>query len=54
MSEYYDSAEGVMLSKYRVICELKDHGVIDFNEFFEELGDKKLYSAQAVFEWLGY
>ncbi len=54
MSEYYDSAEGVMLSKYRVICELKDHRVIDFNEFFDDLGDKKLYSAQAVLDWLGY
>ncbi len=54
MSDYYDSAEGIMISKYRVICELKDHGVVDFNEFFDDLGDKKLYSAQAVLDWLGY
>jgi hypothetical protein len=54
VSDYYDSAEGVMLSKYRVICELKDHGVVDFNEFFDELGGKKLYSAQEVLDWLGY
>ena len=54
MSDYYDSAEGIMISKYRVICELKDHGVIDFNEFFEELGSFSHYRAQDVLNWLGY
>jgi hypothetical protein len=54
MSDYYDSAEGVKISRGRVLCELKDHGVVDFNEFFDDLGDKKLYSAQAVLDWLGY
>ena len=54
MSDYYDSAEGIKISRDRVLCELKDHGVVDFKEFFDDLGDKKLYSAQTVLEWLGY
>jgi len=54
MSDYYDSAEGIMISKDRVLCELKDHGVVDLKEFFDDLGDKKLYSAQMVLRWLGY
>jgi hypothetical protein len=54
MSEYYDSAEGIKISRDRVLCELKAHGVVDLKEFFEELGDKNIYSAQAVLDWLGY
>ena len=54
MSDYYDSAEGIKISRDRVLCELKDHGVVDLKEFFDDLGDKKLYSAQAVLDWLGY
>jgi len=57
MSNYYDSAEGIMISRDRALREIKSHG-LDFDdnlkEFFEELGDKKLYSAQAVLDWLGY
>jgi len=54
MSDYYDSAEGVKISRDRVLCELNDHGVVDLKEFFDDLGDKKLYSAQTVLDWLGY
>jgi hypothetical protein len=54
MSDYYDSAEGVKISRDRVLCELKDHGIFDYDNFFNECGDKKLYSAQAVLDWLGY
>jgi hypothetical protein len=57
MSDYYDSAEGIMISRDRALFEIKSHG-LDYDEnlkeFFEELGDKKLYSAQAVLDWLGY
>ena len=53
-SEYYDSAEGIMISRDRVLCELKDHGVVDLKEFFNDLGEKKLYLAQDVLHWLGY
>ena len=54
MSEYYDSAEDIVISRDRALCELKAHGVVDFKEFFDDLGDKKLYSAQDVLHWLGY
>jgi hypothetical protein len=57
MSDYYESAEGLTITRYRALVEIKSHG-LDFEEnlkeFFEELGDKKLYSAQAVLDWLGY
>ena len=53
-SEYYDSAEDIMISRERTCQELKAHGVVDFNEFFEELGEKDIYSAQDVLDWLGY
>jgi hypothetical protein len=57
MSDYYESAEGLTITRHRVLVEIKSHG-LDFEEnlkeFFEELGDKKLYSAQAVLDWLGY
>ena len=52
--EYYDSAEDITISRERACQELKDHGVVDLKEFFDDLGDKKLYSAQAVLDWLGY
>ena len=34
--------------------ELGSHGIFDYDNFFNECGDKKLYSAQAVLDWLGY
>ena len=51
---YYDSAEGLTISRERAIAELRKHGVQDFKEFFQDLGDKEEYSAQAVLQWLGY
>jgi len=57
MSDYYESAEGMMISRDRALREIKSHG-LDFEdnlkEFFEELGDKNIYSAQDVLDWLGY
>jgi len=53
-SEYYDSAEGIMISRERTCQELKAHGLIDLKEFFDELGDKETYLAQDVLDWLGY
>ena len=57
MSDYYESAEGIMISRDRALREIKSHG-LDFEEnlkeFFEELGDKNIYSAQDVLDWLGY
>ena len=53
-SEYYDSAEDIMISRERTCQELKAHGLVDLKEFFDELGDKETYSAQDVLDWLGY
>lgn len=54
MSEYYDSAEDIVITRHRALCELKAHGIVDFKEFFDDLGDEKLYLAQMVLDWLGY
>jgi len=53
-SEYYDSAEGITISRERTCQELKAHGLVDLKEFFDELGDKETYLAQDVLDWLGY
>ena len=67
MNDYYDSAEGLTISRERAIQELIEHGCIpqeggdyantengDFAEFFNEMGDHAEYDAQAVLQWLGY
>jgi len=57
MSDYYESAEGIMISRERALFELKSHGLHfeeDLKDFFKELGDKNIYSAQDVLDFLGY
>ena len=54
MSEYYDSAENLMVTRERACQELKAHGVVNVHEFFEELGFSSHYKAQDVLDWLGY
>ena len=54
MSEYYDSAENLMVTRKRVCQELKAHGVVYVHEFFQELGYFSHYKAQDVLDWLGY
>ena len=54
MSEYYESAEAVTITRKRALEELGSHGIFDYDNFFNEWGDKKLYSAQEVLDWLGY
>lgn len=51
---YYESAKGVTVTKARAIVELKRHGVVDIQEFFDDMGDRETYKASAVLEWLGY
>ena len=51
---YYESAEGITITKERALKELSNHGVCDIAEFFDDLGDKDNYNAQAVLAWLGY
>jgi len=54
MSDYYESAEGLAITRKRACQELKAHGLLDLKEFFDELGDKETYLAQDVLDWLGY
>ena len=57
METYFESADGIEISKERAIIELKRHGVTeqtDFNQFFLDMGTKAAYNAQEVLGWLGY
>jgi len=56
MIDYYESAEGVTISRERACQELKDHNqdAKDVNQFFEELGFLSYYKATDVLAWLGY
>lgn len=54
---YFDSAEGLQLSRARALVELKRHGITDaaeINQFFLEMGPRETFDAQAVLIWLGY
>ncbi len=53
---YYESAEGVRISRERALRELREHGILpaDKVEFFAEMGDRDDYDAQSVLAWLGY
>jgi len=52
--DYYESAKGLTITRKRACQELKAHGLVDLNEFFDELGFRATYKAQDVLEWLGY
>lgn len=51
--DYYDSAEGQIISRERAEREVIDHGA-DVFEFLEDVGEKPEYDAQEVLRWLGY
>tara|TARA_Y100000015_G_C2379714_1_gene84354 strand:- start:69 stop:236 length:168 start_codon:yes stop_codon:yes gene_type:complete len=51
---YYDSAQGIVLSQEEAFGVLAQHGCQEFDEFFQDMGDKEEYEAQKVLEWLGY
>ena len=53
---YYESAEDTLITRKRVIEELEEHGVVEEDQdlFFEETGNRTVYDAQEVLEWLGY
>jgi len=55
---YYNSAEGITITRERAFRELQDHGhPLDFRgirEFFRECGNAPEYRAQHVLEFLGY
>jgi hypothetical protein len=54
MDSYYDSAEGLTITKARALHELRKHGIVDTSEFLSDMGDHETYDAQAVLDWLGY
>ena len=54
MTTYYESAQGITITHKRAIKELREHGVTDLKEFYDDLGKQETYQAQAVLAWLGY
>ena len=53
--DYYDSAEGLVISKQRAIQEIKEHNAFnEIDEFYSIYGVKEEYNAQHVLIWLGY
>ena len=51
--DYYESAEGITISKERAKKEVEKHGS-NWLEFIADMGDDANYDAQAVLAWLGY
>lgn len=51
--DYYESAEGVTISKERAKKEIEKHGAC-WDEFMQGMGLRNSYEAQAVLVWLGY
>jgi hypothetical protein len=54
---YFESAEGVEISKERAIEEICLHGMqaeSDIAEFLADCGDRETYQASSILEWLGY
>ena len=50
---YYESAEGMTISKERAKKEISRHSA-SWEEFVEDNGEHEEYDAQAVLAWLGY
>lgn len=50
---YFESAEGITISRARALLEVRRHGASE-TEFIQDMGDTASYDAQAVLMWLGY
>ena len=50
---YYESAEGMTISKERAMFELLKHNA-SWDEFVIDNGELEEYAAQDVLAWLGY
>ena len=50
---YYESAEGMTISKERAMFELVKHNA-SWAEFIVDNGEREEYAAQDVLAWLGY
>lgn len=52
---YFESAEGVMVTRDRALKEIADHGLSDeIGTFIKDMGDRQQYAARDVLQWLGY
>ena len=51
--DYYESAEGITISKERAKKEIAKHGA-SWVEFVQDCGEHINYDAQSVLAWLGY
>jgi len=51
--DYYESAEGMTISKERAKSELVKHNA-SWDEFVVDNGELEEYDAQDVLAWLGY
>ena len=54
---YYESAEGITITKARARIEIVKHHSLpeeEFEMFLEECGDKQDYLATEILEWLNY
>ena len=49
-----DYREQKTLTVEQVKFQLDEHNVIDFDEFYDEVGHKKYYTGDEVLDWLGY
>ena len=64
METYFESAEGVTITRERAIAEMAAHGVTDEPSVLEGLAESIVslgdyysggtYNAQALLAWLGY
>jgi len=46
---YFESAEGIMITRDRALKEIADHGLSDeIGTFIDDLGDREEYPAQDV------
>ena len=44
----------LLLTVDQVKFQLDQHGVINHDEFFEEIGHKSFFTGNEVLDWLGY
>lgn len=52
---YFESAEGIEVTKARAYKEFQSHGAeMDWEEFVSSEGEHETYDAQDVLSWLGY
>lgn len=53
---YYESAEGIMITRERAERLCDEHGVQDYYQLWDEVefNSDGLCDAQAVLQWLGY